>query len=158
MRWRDQRNEAVRGESKSRYLQAAIRKYGWDGFDHQVLSTATTQAELDNLEKVWIILFQATNRKFGYNLMNGGAAGTPSIETRQRLSEAAKRRHRLPLSVETKAKISAAQRGVSKPISEKARIARTQNPLILANCQKMGATHKGKPWSDARRAAQGGIQ
>jgi group I intron endonuclease len=49
----------------------AIRKYGADAFEHQTLSFAGTQATLDNLERVWIILLQ-TKAPNGYNLADGG--------------------------------------------------------------------------------------
>jgi len=66
----------------------AIRKYGAGAFEHQTLSIARSQTELDNLEKVWIILLQA-KAPAGYNLANGGyaAAGhAVSLEVRARLS------------------------------------------------------------------------
>lgn len=153
MRWRDQRNEAVRGESKSRYLQAAIRKYGWAGFDHQILSTASNQAELDNLEKVWIILLRATDRDFGYNLASGGAKGAPSEETRQRMSEAAKKRKRGPCSAETKAKIAAAQTGISKPATSAVLAAAKIRATSEDFRQKISQAKIGIPWSSARRSA-----
>lgn len=53
----------------------AIRKYGADTFEHQVLSMARSQSELDNLEKIWIILLQ-TKVPNGYNLTDGGDSGT----------------------------------------------------------------------------------
>ena len=50
----------------------AIRKYGPDVWDGQILSYAKTQEELDNLERIWVILLNARDRKFGYNVSNGG--------------------------------------------------------------------------------------
>jgi group I intron endonuclease len=70
----------------------AIRKYGSDGFEHQVLSHACSQTELDNLEKVWIILLQ-TKAPTGYNLAAGGYAAAGHVvspEVRAHLSAAAK--------------------------------------------------------------------
>jgi group I intron endonuclease len=56
----------------------AIRKYGPEVFESQVLSVAHTKAELDNLEKVWIILLQTRGEK-GYNLGAGGE-GNPGLK------------------------------------------------------------------------------
>jgi len=53
----------------------ALRKHGADVFDSQTLSLAYSQAELDNLEKIWIILLQ-TKVPNGYNLTDGGDSGT----------------------------------------------------------------------------------
>jgi group I intron endonuclease len=77
----------------------AIRKHGSGAFEHQTLSVAGSQAELDNLEKIWIILFQ-TKVPNGYNLTDGGDSGTAghivSPEVRARLSLAAKSQWRNP--------------------------------------------------------------
>jgi len=70
----------------------AIRKYGPMAFEHQTLAVAQSQSELDNLEKVWIILLQA-KAPTGYNLADGGyaAAGhTVTPEVRARLSASTK--------------------------------------------------------------------
>ncbi len=73
-------------------IAKAIRKYGADSFEHQVLSTASTQAELDNLEKIWITLLQ-TKVPNGYNLADGGYAAAGHVvtpEVKAVLSAAAK--------------------------------------------------------------------
>lgn len=73
-------------------IAKAIRKYGPEEFEHQVLSIARSQAELDNLEKVWIILLQTKAPK-GYNLADGGYAAAGHVvtpEVRAVLSTAAK--------------------------------------------------------------------
>ena len=53
----------------------AIRKYGFDAFEHQVLATASSQLELDGLERLWIWALQ-TKVPNGYNLTTGGDSGT----------------------------------------------------------------------------------
>jgi group I intron endonuclease len=76
----------------------AIRKYGASAFEHHSLSVAGSQEQLDNLEKVWIILLQ-TKAPNGYNLADGGyaAAGhVVSAEVRARLSAAAKEQWKNP--------------------------------------------------------------
>src|SRR5258708_36695724 len=68
----------------------AIRKHGAEVFEHQVLSRACSQSELDNLEKIWIILLQ-TKAPNGYNLSDGGYAAAGHVvtpEVRARLSAA----------------------------------------------------------------------
>lgn len=86
-RWRMQERDALKQKNDCRYLSAAIRKYGWAQFDHEILAVVDTQAELDNLEKVWIILLRAADPRFGYNLQLGGSRGRQSYETRKRISE-----------------------------------------------------------------------
>lgn len=70
----------------------AIRKHSAESFEHQTLSVARSQAELDNLEKLWITLLQ-TKTPNGYNLADGGYAAAGHVvspEVRARLSAAAK--------------------------------------------------------------------
>lgn len=52
----------------------AIRKHGPEAFESRVLSVAQTKEELDNLERIWIILLQ-TRKLNGYNLTAGGEGG-----------------------------------------------------------------------------------
>jgi group I intron endonuclease len=75
------------GYKKNPYFDSAIQKYGWDGFDHRVLSAADTQESLDNLEKLWIVLLKATNHECGYNIRAGGnSGGRLSEQTKHKLS------------------------------------------------------------------------
>jgi len=84
----------------------AVRKYGWDGFDHQEVAIGVeSQTELDNLEALWIAVLSATDRDFGYNRRGGGRGGRVPKELRQRLSEAGMGH---PVSEETRAKLRAA--------------------------------------------------
>ena len=68
-------------------LSRAIRKYGQDAFEHQILAVAKTKAELDNLERIWIILLNT--RENGYNIVAGGEGklgGAHSPETCAQIS------------------------------------------------------------------------
>jgi group I intron endonuclease len=60
-------------------LSRAIRKYGSKAFEHQVLAVAKSKEELDNLERVWIILLQTRNPEYGYNITAGGE-GNPGLK------------------------------------------------------------------------------
>lgn len=78
--------------SSQTYFSNAIKKWGWDGFDHQiVVDGIQTQKELDRFEKLWISVLRATDRNLGYNLTLGGATGTlgwiPSDKTRRKWGE-----------------------------------------------------------------------
>lgn len=79
-------------------LAKAIRKYGADAFESALLSVAGSQAHLDNLEKVWIILLQSKSPN-GYNLSDGGYAAAGHVvtaEVRAVLSAAAKAQWQSP--------------------------------------------------------------
>ena len=92
----------------------ALRKYGADAFESQTLSVAHSQMELDNLERVWIILLQ-TKAPSGYNLATGGyaAAGHEvSPKVRARLSAATIEQWK---SSEFRQHYSAVRRGIKQP-------------------------------------------
>ena len=51
----------------------AIKKYGWDNFEHQVISTNLTKEEADFQEMFYISAYNLTDDKYGYNITDGGA-------------------------------------------------------------------------------------
>jgi group I intron endonuclease len=78
------------------FFNRAIRKYGAANFDWQILSHAETKDEANNLERVWIALFQSMNREFGYNMTAGGDGSIGhkhSAATREKHSIAMKKFH-----------------------------------------------------------------
>lgn len=86
----------------------AIKKYGWDNFDHIIIATNVSEAEAKQLEKKYIAEYQSNNHLFGYNNSLGGEPMTGvkhSEETKRKMSESAKNK---VVSEETKKKISKA--------------------------------------------------
>lgn len=55
----------------SRFAKA-IKKYGWDGFEHIPLIEGLTKSEADYFERFFIAFFDSQNPEFGYNLTAGG--------------------------------------------------------------------------------------
>ena len=47
-----------------------IEKYGWDGFDHEIIATDLTEKQAVSVEKALISGYEATGR--GYNKSTGG--------------------------------------------------------------------------------------
>lgn len=124
-RWRDGKNY-LRVNSQGEYMHkafaAAILKYGWDHFRHEVLITGLGEQTAKNIERDFIAFAKKAN--LSYNLTDGGD-GCKGLEctqvTRERLrlastgrrhSDAAKQLMReralgRKMSEETKQKISA---------------------------------------------------
>lgn len=50
----------------------AIRRYGKDAFNHEVLETCETVEEADAAEEKWIVHFDTRNPAKGFNLLKGG--------------------------------------------------------------------------------------
>ena len=103
--------------NKSRFAKA-IQKYGWDGFDHYYSDEISSQDELDNLERLWIIVLQATDKSFGYNCRYGGSRGLHTEETKAILR--AKRAKQGPPSEEGRRRISERHRGQKYNLGKKA--------------------------------------
>lgn len=72
---------------KNIYFGNAIKKYGWDNFEHIILFENKTKEEAENLEVLFIKILLSNNRTYGYNISNGGSAtGKVSDETREKIS------------------------------------------------------------------------
>lgn len=98
----------------SPHFYAAIQKYGWDNFEHNVLFTGLTQKEACLKEQELIKQFNAMNRDFGYNSTSGGENFTMNEETKQKISKALMNNKNSlghVCSEEKKQKISLAQKG-----------------------------------------------
>lgn len=68
----------------------AIEKYGWDNFDHIIIAQHLSAESASLLEKQLIIEYNTIDN--GYNADCGGVTTNHSVETRQKISEANKRR------------------------------------------------------------------
>ena len=54
----------------SKKFYNAIKKYGWDGFNHFIIKTELTKEQADKLERTLIKKYNTTTE--GYNISNGG--------------------------------------------------------------------------------------
>jgi group I intron endonuclease len=73
------------------YFHRALKKHGWDGFEHRIVfQQECTQEELNRAEEMWITLLNSRDPKFGYNIRAGGHRGEFSPETRAKMSASAK--------------------------------------------------------------------
>lgn len=51
---------------------SAIKKYGWNNFEHFIIETGLTKEEADQKEIFYIQKYQSNDENFGYNLTEGG--------------------------------------------------------------------------------------
>lgn len=107
-RWAYHRWSLRNGSHVNPYLQNAWNKHGGAAFEFVILETCESEAELNAAEcrRIEVLGGLAYNLKSG-----GGFGGTPSNESRQRMSQAGKGR---PKSAETRQRIGAANKGVSR--------------------------------------------
>lgn len=100
----------------NKYFYAAIQKYGWENFTHEVLFENLDKRTAELKEVELIALYKSSVQKYGYNLTTGGESGKQlSMETRQKLSEAHRGKKMGPCSEERKRRISQANMGKKKP-------------------------------------------
>lgn len=97
------------------HFERAIRKYGWDSFQHIIMLEGLTMEEASEMEIALIQKYDSTNKEKGYNISLGG------INEGQVFSQ------------ETKDKISKAKRGKPCPQWQKEHLAVLNKGKIPAN-------------------------
>lgn len=107
---------------KRNFFYNAIKKYGWNNFEHKILFTNLTKEEAEKKEIELIKLYKSNNKNYGYNICAGGCVNSGfhlSNEAKEKL-----RQYRLgkspankgkSASEEKKKKISISQKGKPKP-------------------------------------------
>lgn len=68
---------------------SAIQKYGWNNFEHQIVLCNLTKDEAEMFEVEMIRFHKTQDRKYGYNISNGGnSKGKIAESTKQKLRDA----------------------------------------------------------------------
>jgi group I intron endonuclease len=116
----ERRWEAGNGYRHNAHMDSAIKKFGWDNFDHEVLYEGLSEDEALDLERKLISEYQSADRRYGYNIEAGGRKkGSYSAETlekmRQRMLGPNNHNYGKHLSEETRRKLSECNRGERHP-------------------------------------------
>lgn len=76
-RWRNNgiAYKPYKGNTNGRPFWNAICKYGFDMFEHELIKEVENFEQACEAEKYYIIEYQTTNSKYGYNLSAGGNGG-----------------------------------------------------------------------------------
>lgn len=109
----------------SPYFYAAIQKYGWNNFEHEILFNNLSKEEAYAKEIELIAYFKTQDKQYGYNIMEGGSAPTIPEEVREIMSkkmQGNKNGLGHPCSEEKKRKISEAQKGRKLTEEHKAKL------------------------------------
>lgn len=67
------------GYRHNAHFYAAIKKYGWDNFKHEILFDGLTKKQANELEIRLIAEYKSYDQNYGYNIALGGAANTKYI-------------------------------------------------------------------------------
>lgn len=115
------------GYKKSLRFYGAIQKYGWENIRHNILFENLSKEEAEKKEIELIALYKSNNRKYGYNIANGGnTIGTLAQETKNKLALA---------HIGTKASAETRKKQSERHIKEN---------LSADTLQKMRESHIGK--------------
>lgn len=87
-RWKQHQRNLQKGIKY--HLYNAIRKYGINNFNIETIDNVKLSLDLSKKEIFWIKYYNAANRKFGYNGTLGGEGGSPTKETRLKISKSRK--------------------------------------------------------------------
>lgn len=79
-----------KGNKKPTRFWGAICKYGWENFEHKVLIRGLTKEQADRWERRLIKTWNLTDKRYGYNLRDGGSRGKHSEESKRKMSESRK--------------------------------------------------------------------
>jgi group I intron endonuclease len=137
----DRRCREHQSSTDCRYLSRAIKKYGWDSFQHELLIEGLSLDEANRWEEV-LIKELNTLAPNGYNLNTGGLNSRLSEETKAKMTTAKRN-----MSVETKAKMSIAHLGKKQgPHTEdtKAKMRAAKQNISDETRAKMSAAKQGK--------------
>ena len=115
----------------------AIKKYGWDNFEHEIILENLTKKEAEQKEIELIAQYKSNQREYGYNIQSGGnSTGRMAQETKEKISSKLKG---TKFTDEHKRKISEAQIGkknhnfgkkTSNEVKEKIRIGNILHPNL----------------------------
>lgn len=118
-------------------LYYALKKYGAENFKYEVILETNDMERAGNVEKQLIALWNLRNDRFGYNIEEGGHQSSPPSMLGKKHSD------------ETKAKISAANKGYKRSDESKARMSnatkgKKRNSLSPEHKAKISAALKDK--------------
>lgn len=145
---------AGHGYRSSRHFNFAIQKYGWDGFEHEVIADNLTKKQACELERKYIAKFNTTDDRYGYNLSDGGESGSSGIkqseETKAKKSAKLKGRQ---FSEEHRRKLSEKAKGrtFSDETLRKMSDAKKGRKLSKEHRQHMSEAHKGRKMSESAK-------
>lgn len=151
-RWNRHLRTASGKRVKEKFLlHRAISKYGKSAFTFKVFQEFSNEYECKNAEIYWIKFFNSKNRKYGYNLTDGGegcAGRVDSEATRQKKREKAiGRKH----TEETKELLRKINKGKIPASLEKLKTMHKGIKLSIEHRQKLSKARMGMVFTEEHR-------
>lgn len=99
----------------NQFMVRAIKKYGWENIEHKILYEHLTKEEAEQKEIELIKHYKTNDKKYGYNIENGGNHQGKMSETTKKLLSIAHKGKTIPK--ETRIKIKQTMKGRRQGIS-----------------------------------------
>jgi predicted GIY-YIG superfamily endonuclease len=142
--------------SDCKHLNRAMKKYGIDSFNIELITVCHTQSVADTLEIYFIDIMKSVQN--GYNIRGGGSRGKLSAETKRKISIA---RQGIIFSDETKKKLSLASTGktychtseakLKISLARKGKHFPKRKPMSEEQKKKISDSRKGMKFSDEHK-------
>lgn len=142
-RWRDHKRDANKGRGYA--FAAAIRKYGWDSFEFDVICCGKDKREmLEHVEPALIEQHQSSITENGYNMLRHPSLAPCGMES------ASQKRTGKKLPAATRQKMSESQQGHEVSLETREKISKARKGMVFSeeHRQKLGATKKGRTHSE----------
>lgn len=134
-----------KGYQYNAHFNNAIKKYGWDNFEHQIIAKDLTKREAEEMEIKLIKEWNLQDCNLGYNLADGGNIINDS--TKKKISQSLQG-HKI--SDETRDKIRKTLKGrpANPKVVEKLAAYRKGRSLSEEHKRKIAQSERGKKLSD----------
>lgn len=142
------------GYKDQTYFYNAIKKYGWDNFQHEILFENLTKEEAEQKEIELIAYYKSDNRKFGYNIDHGGnCVGKMSDEHKEKIKMShIGRKHtyesRMKMSISKKKLMSLSK---NNPMYGKHHSEETKLKISKIKKANSYLKNKGKEWQNCEK-------
>lgn len=141
-----------KGYESQPIIWGAIQKYGWESVSTKIISSGLSEREAKREEIRLIVEYRSAERNYGYNETLGGEGSNGRIlsdEEKKKIGKRMSEIHKgVPLSEEHKQKLSAANKGKPKNLSESGRQA-----IIKANKERVYSKETRQKMSENTKRA-----
>lgn len=111
----EQRWQGGLGYRHNEYFFRAILKYGWENFTHEILHSGLDKETACKIETDLISAGRCNDKRYGYNITDGGENFTHSAESRRLMSSRRKGKGTQPKSEETRQRMRENHAGGGTP-------------------------------------------